>query len=207
MDFSLPTDVCWDTHFLAFSYGDWMHLLGINQGVEKMMRSDLSRLSQLTDLVRARLLPSVDQIIELRDIAPGEVGAKRTLDWIDASLNWSLDGKEIAVAPRAALIRRGAAEVLSDNIRPQRQQDSARALLAGLLGANSLAATCAKPVGFDLLTKKATEMRGAISNALFRTARVAGDDEWLALNATQVAAAGFPFFVKSAWDWDVRPSA
>ena len=48
--FDLAGNAAWDTHFLAFSYGDWMHLLGINQGVEKMMRSDLSRLSQLTDL-------------------------------------------------------------------------------------------------------------------------------------------------------------
>ena len=51
-------------------------------------------------------------------------------------------GRRNAGIPRgdqhaAALIRRGAAEVLSDNIRRQRQQDSARALLAGLLGDNS----------------------------------------------------------------------
>ena len=196
-----------DTHLLAFSYGDWLHVRGPNQAVDKVIREDPEHFKSLLDLVRVRLLPDEMQAAELSLIAPGQAGAQRTLEWIGTSAAWDVDGKVLPLGDWAALIERGAAAVLNDDARQLGQFEASRVLLCGLWDDTPLANACAQPDGFGHLTRKMAPERDTISSALLRTARVCGADEWLDVHSERVAVGGLRIFARTPLGWDVRAPA
>ena len=157
-------------------------------------------------LVAERLVPSADAPVFHQAATPGEAGAARTRDWIDAARTWAIEGTEVPIDAWAAHVRQGAVQVLDADARRRDAREAARDLLGVLLGDQGLAEACAAPQGFDQLTRKVPSDRKALSEALFRTAQLAGDDAWLDAYAGRLGSAGVPLLVKSLLGWDVRPA-
>ena len=193
-------------HFLAIGYGDWFHLQGPNQAVDKLLRENSERYDALAKLVTARLAPSTEMSTEQRRIAPGAPAAERARDWIHASTDWRFQDASAAVGDWATLVQRLAAEVLDNEARSRRQREVGYLLLEGLFGMNSVQHLANAGQRFAEATKKMPAERLSICDALFRTAQKADPDAWLDDNAGPFADLGFPFLAKSAWGWDIRPS-
>ena len=127
-------------HFLALRYDNWMHLQGASPAVDTLMREDADRFATLQQCVRARLTPGTALAAELRDIAPGEAGARRTLDWINASSEWMINGdlNLLPLGEWAALLKKGASDVLDPLLQRRSQREAGRLLLDQLFPGQGL---------------------------------------------------------------------
>jgi hypothetical protein len=193
-------------HFLAFAYdgGGHLWLQGSSQATDEILRRDPALLRWLTDRVEARLWPSPEARAEVEVIAKGEAGAARTRDWINASPEWQIDETKVPVEPWAHHVHDHAERALDKAVRDRTQRDASRQLLTALSD-NQILAEAIVTYRLGLVKKYAAE-REELTDALFRTARKPGPDDWIEAHATGLASDGFSVFSKTTRGWDVRPA-
>ena len=136
--------------------------------------------------------------MELDVIAQGARGARRTLEWIDRSTEWTFEGEAFPIGQWPDQVRTLASAVLTGDEREKRQTDCAHGLVGRLLDDDELADQITYS-DFATMTEATPSLRSAIVEALFMSARRP--------SSQAPPVIGFPLFAESALGWDVVAAA
>jgi len=181
-------------NILAFHLGDWLH--AERRGGFVSMPVD----DELLDDVRARLLDDGSSRYEAA-VADGELGAARTIAWIDEAIAWHEDGDVLPISDWAARVRSLAAAV-RDHV--EETEIETRAAAAAVR-----TPTAAEPALYDdllgsgmwPLVESASELDELIE-ALFRSAHRPVVSQWLDSRPTDDPV--LALFESTSAGWDVR---
>lgn len=190
-------------NIFRFEYGRWHYIQPTTVAAAEILKAQ-GGLEDVERLANNRLAPPDIIEAEMRWIAGGIAGAKRTREWLKQSGPWEYEDEGLDVAPWRALVAGKAEELLDMNVRRSRRASICRAILEGLFEDEKLVSF----VMNDGITRKlSAQDQDGICEALAGTAGLASASDWLDSASSKLGEAGAGIFAKQGDAWDVRVPA
>jgi hypothetical protein len=185
-------------HYIAYSYGSWIHVTNAGLAAGSIRKPD----DHLVGKFQERLGQDSLLAFESRWIGLGMSGARRTLDWLEATdQRWAELGLPV--------------EALRDHVRQRAEIVAATTVdeAASDLGPELIRIAFGKDKRSEALLKSGLRAfrdidpswPAAVVRMLDATGRGRVEDAWLEANSSKLAAAVGPLFTKGKGGWDVTP--
>jgi hypothetical protein len=187
------------TNIFRLEYGNWHCIQATTAGAGELFKPG-GLLDQIRQLADGRMAPPAVVEAEMRWIADGKAGAKRTLEWLRAGVPWEYEELGVDAAPWRALVEAKAEAFLDLESRRTRRRSVCQTIIKSVFDDEKLVSF----VMNDGITRK---LSAQICEALAGTAGLPRPSDWLDSASPRLGQAGAGVFAKKDDLWDVRVPA